>query len=549
MNQRPARRRDRVHPGARGTCAALALLSAVLLPLALPNDLYVYGNPALGFVALAPLFLSLYLAPSFRFASLLGVLFGGVSTFIVHYWLMFFGEYSLWTVGGVVIGYMGYHALLAAYLYGLARAFPRHRAFVLAAAWALYEYLKSSGFLAFPWGLLPHSVSTVLPLIQFIDVTGLWGLTLVLALGNTIAVDAALLFVPALRRSRELVLRQTAVLAVCLAMALVYGAYALSRPLEVSTQIDALLVQHNEDPWASGRPDEAIMQAQRLTLEAIEARGKRPDIVVWSETAIRHFLKERTLELQLSRIPRPLPLRTFLRTIDTHLLVGAPFAPAESEDYQNSALLLSPQGRLADHYGKQHLVPLAESIPLYDVPLVESFFGGVLGLTQGWEPGDEAVVMELPLRRGGELRFAAPVCFEDAFPNLCRRFVLRGAHMWINLTNVSWSRTESAEVQMLVAARFRSVENRRVMIRCTNGGVTSVIDPWGRVRARLDLFTEAVLFETIPVYTTRRLTPYTLYGDYLPLVLAVLLPVLLAVRLVRLRFSARTDRPSRRTAS
>jgi len=88
-----------------------------------------------------------------------------------------------------------------------------------------------------------------------------------------------------------------------------------------------------------------------------------------------------------------------------------------------------------------------------------------------------------------------------------------------------------------------------VMIRCTNGGVTSVIDPWGRVRGRLDLFTEAVLFDTIPVYTTRRLTPYTLHGDYLPLGLAVLLPVLLAVRLVRLRFSARTDPPSRRSAA
>jgi apolipoprotein N-acyltransferase len=516
----------------RKVCFAFTFLSAVLLPLSLPNDLFIYGNPVLSVICLAPLFAALILAPSFRFASLLGIIFGGLSTFLVHYWLLFYGEYSFWTVSGVTLGYMGYHALLCPILYGLARVKSYYRVFLFAACWAFYEYLKSSGFLGFPWGVIPHSVNTVLPLVQLVDITGIWGLSFVLALANAFFAEILLYYFPQARRQGRVIFRHLLFVLSITILTLAYGTFALWREIPKIGRVRVLLVQHNEDPWSTGRAEDAILMAQALTLSAL-GQGSHPDIVVWSETAIRYYLREERLDRTIRRVPQKRPLHGFINRINTYFLVGAPFRPVGKSQFFNASLLFSPEGKLLQFYGKQHLVPLAETIPFWSLGVVKYFFGEILGLTEGWGVGKDHTVFEVPLKRGRSLKFGTPICFEDSYPDLCRRFILKGADAWINLTNVSWSRRESAEIQMLVAARFRAIENRRIMIRCTNGGVTSIIGPRGEVIGALDLFTKDTLAADVPVYRTTSLTPYTVFGDYFPLILAVILLLVLVVEYIK----------------
>ncbi len=503
------------------------LLSALLLPLALPNDLYIYGNPLLGFICLAPYFLSIALAPTFRFSSVLGVVFGGVSTVLVHYWLLFYGEYSFWTVSGVTLGYMGYHALLAPMLRGLSRTRPTYRVFLLAAGWAVYEYLKSSGFLGFPWGLLPHAINTVDPLVQIVDITGIWGLSLLLALSNAWFAELALSFYRIYRQERKALLLQLAFVVILIAATLGYGVYSLWRDIPYSAHVRVLLVQNNEDPWSSGRSAEAIVAAQNLTLRGLgktaSGNENQPDVIVWSETAVRYYIREEQFGSILKRVPKQRPLYGFIRELDSYFLIGAPFRPVGESRFYNASLLISPEGELLDYYGKQHLVPFAEVVPFWGFFPVRYFFGEILGLAAGWGIGTEATIFELPLSDGQKLRFGTPICFEDAYPDLCRKFIRKGADAWINLTNVSWSRRESAEIQMLVAARFRSIENRRVMIRCTNGGVTSIIGAKGEITRMLGLFRQDTLAAEVPIYRPTSPTIYTLFGDYLPIVLAMVL--------------------------
>ena len=90
------------------------LLSSVLFPLALPNEFFgaaiklfgrqpdesfYWGNAVLGLICIAPVFYAVSRAPTFGFASLLGLIFGAISTGLANYWLMFFQGYSLWTFG------------------------------------------------------------------------------------------------------------------------------------------------------------------------------------------------------------------------------------------------------------------------------------------------------------------------------------------------------------------------------------------------------------------------------------------------------------------
>jgi apolipoprotein N-acyltransferase len=135
----------------------------------------------------------------------------------------------------------------------------------------------------------------------------------------------------------------------------------------------------------------------------------------------------------------------------------------------------------------------------------------------------------------GTVHFGAPICFEDAFTGVVRGFRHGGADVIINLTNNSWSRTESAQIQHYVAARFRAVETRTALVRSTNSGLTGVVDGHGRLQASLPMFERGSLAVEVPVYDTG-MTVYTRYGDYLPqLFLVVVLGVL-----IRLRLSERT---------
>jgi apolipoprotein N-acyltransferase len=59
---------------------------------------------------------------------------------------------------------------------------------------------------------------------------------------------------------------------------------------------------------------------------------------------------------------------------------------------------------------------------------------------------------------------------------------------------------------------MRAAENRRWILRATNDGITASIDPTGRVRESLPLYTE--MARGVGYGYVREVTAYTLYGDW-----------------------------------
>ena len=384
-------------------CVLLALCSAVLLPLALPNDLYSHGNPLVGLVALAPLFAALAITPSYRAASAVGALFGAVSTFFVHYWLLYFHEFSVWTISGVVLGYAAYHALLGPVLRAVALRMRGVRPLALGAAWTVYEYLKSSGFLAFPWGLVSHPFSDVLPLIQVADIYGVWGVSLLAAWVNALAAEVILrgcraagepLSVAPGPPGRRGALRHRAVA-------------RLRAVAPGPAPLGGGVGPHHTGAGAAQRRPLAGGQRRRRGRRSAGPHAARPR---------RGACRSRGLE----RNDRPLPRarraaralsralsaalrawRRFSARRGTPLLLGSPFQAAGAAGYENAALLLAPDGRLLGSYAKQQLVPIAERVPFWSLEAVRRFFEGSLGLTEGWTPGSGPVTLDVPLAGGG----------------------------------------------------------------------------------------------------------------------------------------------------
>jgi apolipoprotein N-acyltransferase len=299
-----------------------------------------------------------------------------------------------------------------------------------------------------------------------------------------------------------------------------YGLVALDRPRVERGTVRAVMVQQNVDSW-SGTESDNLAISIALARKAIREAGRDPDIVLFSETTLRRPWNR--FQRFFAKTPQGDPLAKFIADSGAYLFTGAPeILDYETFEATNSVILIDPEGRQTGTYEKIHPVPFAEAIPFWEYDAFRSFIQDVVGLESGWVMGSERTVFELPTKEAGVVRFSAPICFEDAFAYLCREFVMDGAELLVNLTNDSWSKTDSAEIQHFVAARFRAIELRRTLVRSTNGGVSAVIGPDGRILDSLPLFVSTAKFVEIPVYTGE-ITPYLAYGDWFAAVLACIL--------------------------
>lgn len=517
----------------------LAILSATLFALAQPNEIFLYGNPLLGLPALAPFFIALSRCRSYRGAGLTGALFLALYTIGTSYWLLAFDDFALWTLGGTVFGYAGYGFVLGQYLrYFLIKpqsALPGYwRPLFVALSWMVYEFLKSSGFLGYPWGLSIYPFNEQLLFFQIADITGIWFPVFLVALINALLAEAFLprpaMDSPQSSRNQghqggtPSSLQGSLFLFFLLTLTALYGAVRLTTPWETLGHSRLLLVQKDDNPWLHQSFAGALEHTINVTEEGrqeMAAAGRQPDLIAWSETALWYPYSQNTDYYQTN--PGGYSFTDYLAAgEDTLYLVGAPVLVNTSPyEAMNGAILLNAQGEVLQKYGKQHPVPFAESIPFWEFEITRNLFKNVLGITSGWVLGQENSLFPLPGRtpEGKErtFDFAIPICFEDAFPALCRSMIRDGADLWINLTNDSWSQTVSAETQHLVAARFRSIENRRTMVRATNGGITAVIHPAGHITHDLPPFQSLTLEAEIPidVLPGDRITFYTRWGDWI----------------------------------
>ncbi len=502
------------------------LLSAILLSLGIPNEFFKLGSAVLGLAALVPLYVALLKAPNWRRGGLLG----GLMMMLVHlmssFWLANFKEFAIFTLGGSALLNF-FFGFLAGALLWYALRFPEHlRPFLFAAVYMIWEWFKSTGFFAYPWGTLVMTSRELLPLIQIADLTGTWGISFILALVSAVIAEGVLLGpTPASMREAAATRRSAAFTALLVLASCIYGLVALSASDVPETELNVVMVQQNGDSWEEGGVRKTMLASQKLTRKGIAAGlaagGKKTDLVVWSESVLGWpYIQNKDY---YAGFPKEDPFAAFMAEIDTPLLVGSPvLVDPVNEGYSNSVILVSPEAEQIDWYAKIQLVAFAEYMPFTEYEWVRTFFDAIVGFSRGWVPGNSLEPFTVKNGEGREIRFAAPICFEDAFSPLIAKLHNEGSNLLINLTNDSWSKTDSAEYQHFAIASFRSIELRTTMIRSTNAGYSVVIDPKGRVIHDMPLFVADALFASVPVYP-HRTTFYARFGDWLPALFSALL--------------------------
>lgn len=538
-----------------GIALSLLVLSIILFALPQPNLLTVQGIPFLAYFALVPVFLLVRFV-SWKTVWLLGIAYGVGAYCLFTYWLATFHP-----LGIFVISFMYGLYLMVAFplLKGAASLFPKWGWLVQGVVWCAYDFVKTLGFSGFHYGVLAYSHWRWTPLIQIVDVVGIWGLdaliTFTSAWFTAVIVDAYRnravegcgCRLKALVRALPAACRAHWISGCCWLVVFVgVLVYGFVSPVDYSQepQVEVALIQQNSDPWVGGMTayQRDLRTLMRLSDQAL-AQNPQVDFVVWPETAFvpritwhyQHRYERDKFQLvqellqYLDRAPVPFVIG------NDH---GVDGVGNRILDY-NAVLLFKPGENTLpptpDIYGKMKLVPFTEYFP-FDKQFPQLYQMLLNGDTHMWEPGVEPVVFEVD-----GLRFSTPICFEDTFGFVGRRFVNAGAQAFVNLSNDAWSKSLACQYQHLSMAVFRSVENRVPTVRSTTTGQTCIIDPNGRILAMAEPFVETYLVGSIPVLDKTEKTVYTRLGDYVGVIFALAaILLLLAGLLARMLRKVRT---------
>jgi apolipoprotein N-acyltransferase len=249
--------------------------------------------------------------------------------------------------------------------------------------------------------------------------------------------------------------------------------------------LDLLLVQPNRAPgerWAplAQRTNLALLAEQ--TERVFRSESGRPDLVVWPETSL-------TMPIDRDEALRD-ELLGHVARLGVPVLMGAVRAPVGSTDpslYRNSVLWIDPKNGILDAFDKTHAVPLVESARSRSA----AGLLGLAGLERFVEEGDA----QRPLQGSSEL--AVVLCYEALFPGLVAARRTPKTRAILNLANDSWFLAEAPSRQQAAFASFRAIEQRLPLVRVAHGGVSAVIDPYGREQKSLPFAASGTLRTTI----------------------------------------------------
>ena len=510
----------------------LGLCSAVLLdlpfPLAGPLPPW---RAVFSFFALVPLLYAV-LRPQavaekafLRNSALAGYACGVLWYLLNCYWIYdtmhIYGALPPLVSAGILVLYsliLGLYFALFTWLLAVARrGFGRLLPALLAVPvlWVAVEYLAAH-VTTVPWDQLGYAQVDNLLLTRLAPVTGVYGISFVLA-----AVNAGLMgmfFAPSKRRRMRFA--AAGLVVVC---GLQLGSFSpaprsLVEAKAVLVQPDLKVGKGHDNEWVGADWQKHTAEYMRLSeltctpyllgMPELSPRrvqrvcpGLQPQatLIAWPESpAPFHEEEPRTAEL----------IEQLVRATGATAVVGNA-AVEPSGEYFNAGTVIAPDGTRLGRYDKIHLVPFGEYVPYAGLL---SFAGHLTQNVAAFSRGTERRVFPLVSPNGGPThRFSVFICYEAVFAAEVRLFAKNGAEVFVNISDDGWYGDTSAPWQHLNMARMRAIENRRWIVRDTNSGVTASIDPLGRVVESVPRHELTAL--TADYGYRSDLTFYTRYGD------------------------------------
>ncbi len=504
----------------------LAALSGMLLGAAFPPSPFGW----IAFVAYVPLLVALdQMAETSRRRAVVGHLY--LAFFLYHgitnWWVLSWQEQTdpyLMASGAAL--WLGHPFFLSLPFYALASIRRRlgQRAFLWStpAAVAGFEWLHGQTDASYPWLTTGYDLLST-PFVQVADWVGVYGLSYLIVVVNTLIV-AWYLARSTEQPSKIPLFAAVGMLAVWLGVSVAHYDAVRSRSAERTLSVS--LVQPNENPWDKWTDPRKQVGTHVAMVDAAITKGARPDLVVWSETAIPFTIREAPYQPEMRR------LRQWVDTSGFTLLTGYAdrliYEPGEAPpsarrsaldpelryDHFNAAMTIEPRHGVTSVHRKSMLTPFAERLPFADqLTFAMSWIEWGVGIS-AWGKGRTRNPQPVMVDGDTAARVGTIICIESIYPEVARDMVNNGADLLCVITNDAWYNGTWGPEQHYQIARMRAIEQRRDLIRCAMSGETGIIRSDGESSVRIPAMTQEVCTGT--TLTSRHRTPYAVIGDVVP---------------------------------
>jgi len=514
---------------------ALGLIAALGYP---PVHAWWLAIPALAvFVAL------LHRAATWKSAAWLGWVFGWAHLTLANNWIATafthqakMPEFLGWVAVPLLCVYLAvYPALAALTAHLLARRLAANSGLstfgtLFAAAWIIFEWVRSWAFTGYPWpplglvllgGWESPGVARILP---WLGTYALSGVAIIIATGIAVGI---------VRRESG----QTGFLILVVALGMVLPSLVEPDDSGRSFTLVQPFIPQSEINDGS-KFEEQFTRLTRLTTPGRD----RSRLVLWPESAIPDFLEDgypqryydRTTainpvtrrgdpEYARTRIADMIGPQSRLLTGLVNLDIGVVEGRRKAVSARNSVSAINGEGTTIAAYDKAHLVPYGEYLPMRSIlePL------GLSRLVAGsidYLPGPGPRTLDL----GEQGKAGVQICYEIVFSGQVIDADNRPDYIF-NPSNDGWFGSWGPP-QHLAQARLRAIEEGLPVLRSTTTGISAVIDARGIVRQHVAMGEASAIEGFIP--GARSETLFARWGNALPLGWAALL-VLFALALPR----------------
>lgn len=429
------------------------------------------------------------------------------------YWLM------MATISGGAAAILANATLMLIPLWLIRKLFlsdmnPIGSSFLASAVWVSYEFLHHQWDLAWPWLTLGNAWSNLTGVIQYISVTGVWGISFWVMFTAALSYHAVATMSKPVIKSALLIFLAFPVFSI---LAMINIHQPDNQPFHVT------IVQPNSNSYENygGHPSLDHLVTDLLELSD-SARTDSTQLLIWPENAL-----DAVLTLSSPHISR---IRDSLRVWNTELITGSGYlkyyneenAPAltrginsgRAYNVYNAAFQLRAEQPVAV-YEKGRLVPIVERFPFVEFfNRIDIFEWINWGSLMNYGLGREASVFEVD---GG--RTPALICYDSVFPGWVNQFVNNESDFLTIITNDGWWGDSHGHIQHFAYARLRAIEQRRWIARAANNGISGIISPDGKIQLETEYWTEDAF--SYQIYRIDERTFYGRFGDWLPWLLLV----------------------------
>ncbi|MDP3980241.1 MAG: apolipoprotein N-acyltransferase [Chlamydiota bacterium] len=507
-----------IHP--KHMSPIILIMSSVIL-LLLSFESWTQG--VLGYFALAPLIMFWNRSENIREVFIWSWLCGFIFFLVSLYWLAYV------TLLGLILlsAFQALYVSSAGALYQFVKKKnPILVCLFVASLWTSLEYIRGIGQYGFPFLYMGISQIQNANMIQVSSLGGIYCLSFVLMWVNT---GLAQLFSKGFQK-------RFVIISLLIGVSLIgtiwcYGQsrrnqYKRGFQSNKSEYLRVAVIQPNiaqSDKWDVSLGEDHLRTLINLSQKAAI---EKPQIIIWPESCLQGNLKT---DQELFKRISQLAVRS-----GSYLMIGANDEQMRTGlTIYNSAFLINPDGLIVDQYNKIHLVPYGEYAPLRNIfPKIAQWTLGEYEFSRG---------SQIRVFLVNNLALSPMICFEDIFPSLMRRCVMKGAGVIVNITNDAWYEKSKALRMHVEHAAMCAVANGIGLIQSANTGVSCVVSPTGEITKKIigpdgeDIAIDGYGVWDVPLKTISTL--YTRIGDVFPICCTLLCLVLWLLSLI-----ARKDR-------